>query len=98
MELISGLVLYFACVVVTIAIARSGPDGAIGRLTANDTVAALLASVLACLFIIALLMVFLFANQWTHSGVIDSLVIIALLVATVAGLAAANRSRKAAAA
>lgn len=98
MELISGLVLYFACVAVTIAIARSGAGGMLGRLTANDTVAAVLASMLSCVFIIALLMVFFYAHQWTHSGYIDGVMLVALIVLTIVGFSVGSRNRKAPAA
>ncbi len=94
MELISGLLLYFACIALTFATARSSRDSLIGRLTANDTVAAVLAAALACTFIIALLMVFFYADQWTHSVVADSIMITALIAVSIVGAVLSQRSRK----
>ncbi len=94
MELISGLLLYFACVVLTFAMARAGSNSLLGRLIANDTVAAVLAATLSCTFIIALLMVFFYADQWTHSGLADGMVITALIAVSIVGAVLSQRSRK----
>lgn len=74
--------------------ARAGSGSLLGRLTANDTVAAVLAAMLSCTFIIALLMVFFYADQWTHSVAIDGIVVTALIAVSIVGAILSQRSRK----